>query len=626
MGGDLGVVLDEAFWRSLCRALGDGIDGSLSCIDRQRRVLFLSRSRTAAPSDAIGKRIDELVPPLERAALLDCIERAFELHEPQRVEHDAISADGRRVRSSTRVVPFAGPRREELALQITTKVTERDTARMLDQSGEFERQIVHHLPDFVAVVDRTYRFVWLNHVAPGLDPADIIGTTIDAFVTAEGAARAHAAIDAAFATLRSQHYEVEGPGADGSHAWYAVRVVPITTASAMRYVLLITTDVTERRRAAEALREKEEQLQRAQHRESLGQLAGGIAHDFNNLLQVIEGTLSFVKEGLRRGELPIDDLEQALRATERAGELTSRLLAVGRRSRVAPQRVELGALVEQEMRMLRRVIPENVELSYEKPARPVFVAVDPSSFEQVLINLCVRARDAMPQGGKLELGIAADGAEQVVLSVSDTGESIPAEHLTRIFEPFFAAHGADRGLGLAVAAGLMAAQGGDITAHGDGRGGTTMKLRLPRSADAAPESVSPSELSLQGSGLILVAEDEDLVRAQVVRILSRAGYVVLQASNGAQAVDMFREHADTIDLVVLDVVMPVLDGWRAYQRLLELRPGVKVIFTTGYAANVLPPDFAARGARLLAKPYKRQDLLAEVRDVLAPVGALDAAR
>jgi PAS domain S-box-containing protein len=613
----MGEVLDEVFWRSLCRALESTIDGSVSCIDRRRRILYLGPSRASAPAAAIGKRVDELVPPLERAAAVDCIERAFESQEPQRLEYDAISADGRRLRSSMRVVPFEGPGDEPLLLHITTEAVQR--APEHDRNREFQQQVVEHLPDFIAVMDREHRFVWLNRYVPGVPPTEVIGKTLDAFVTPEGVAQAHAAMDAAFASLSPQGYEIEGRNAEGSWAWYAVRVVPITTSSLAQYVLLITTDVTERRRAADALREKEERLHRAQHLESLGQLAGGIAHDFNNLLQVIEGNLSFVRDGMRRGELPLEDVEQALRATERAGELTSRLLAVGRQSRVAPQRVELGALVEQEMRMLRRVIPENVELSYDRPATPFFVAVDASSFEQVLINLCVRARDAMPQGGSVQLRIAADGCEHVVLSVTDTGKGIPPENLTRIFEPFFLANGAGFGLGLAVAAGLMAAHGGDITAHSDGRRGTTMKLRFPRIVEAAPESASPSELALHGTGLILVAEDEDLVRTQVVRMLSRAGYGVLQASNGAKAVEMFAEHADDIDLVLLDVVMPVLDGWRAYQRILELRPAVKAIFTTGYAANVLPPDFAARGARLLSKPYKRQELLAEVRELLAPL-------
>lgn len=616
----MGEVLGDAFWGSLCRALGSAIDGSVSCVDRRRRVLYINRSPPTASTEAVGRPLEELVPPLERTALVACIERAFETHEPQRREYDSITADGRRLRSSVRVVPFKGPQGEELALQMTAAAAEQPSAaRELERDGTLERQVIEHLPDLVAVMDRQRRFVWMNRFLASIPAQSLLGKTLESFVPADAAEAAHRAIDAAFASLTPQKYEIQGPDAEGFAAWYSVRVVPIAIAGSAQHVLLVTTDISDHRRAAEALRAKEERLHRAQHLESLGQLAGGIAHDFNNLLQVIEGNLSFVRDGLRRGELPLEDVEQALRATERAGELTSRLLAVGRQSRVAPQRVELGALVEQEMRMLRRVIPESIELRYDKPTTPFFAAVDASSFEQVLINLCVRARDAMPQGGTLQLQIMADGRDQVVLSVTDTGQGIPPENLTRIFEPFFAANGASVGLGLAVAAGLMAAHGGEITAHSDGRRGTTMRLRLPRIVDPTPESVSPSELALRGTGLMLVAEDEDLVRAQVVRILSRAGYAVLQASNGGEAVEMFGERADEIDLVLLDVVMPVLDGWRAYQRIVELRPAVKVIFTTGYAANVLPADFAARGARLLSKPYRRQDLLAEVRALLAPI-------
>jgi CheY-like chemotaxis protein len=169
---------------------------------------------------------------------------------------------------------------------------------------------------------------------------------------------------------------------------------------------------------------------------------------------------------------------------------------------------------------------------------------------------------------------------------------------------------------LAVAAGIVAAHGGVMMAESDGSQGTTMKVRLPCVPPASDQPGQEPDSAPRGSGVILVAEDEDLVRAQVDRILRRAGYSVLQANNGTRAVELFREHLDRIDLVILDVVMPELDGWHAYLLMEKLMPGVKVLFTTGYAANVLPQDFAGRGARLLSKPYKPQRLLAQVRELL----------
>jgi len=266
--------------------------------------------------------------------------------------------------------------------------------------------------------------------------------------------------------------------------------------------------------------------------------------------------------------------------------------------------------------MLRRAIPENVVLQYEPPAIRYFVALDAPQFEQVLINLCVNARDAMPDGGTLSVGIEPDGPAHVLVSVSDTGTGIAPESLSRVFEPFFTTKGAGSGLGLAVAAGIVAAHGGTMVAESDGRKGTTMKVRLPCVEPASDPPGQDPDSASRGSGVILVAEDEDLVRAQVDRILRRAGYTVLQANNGMRAVELFRQHRDRIDLVILDVVMPELDGWRAYLLMEQLVPSVKVLFTTGYAASVLPQDFAARGARLLSKPYKPQRLLAQVRELL----------
>ncbi|HTV17247.1 MAG TPA: ATP-binding protein, partial [Polyangiaceae bacterium] len=474
-----------------------------------------------------------------------------------------------------------------------------------------------------------HRFVWINRVPPHLDRADVIGRKLDEFAGLAGLEEAAAAIDAAFERGTRESYEIEARGPTSSSAmpsgpggpvdasrWYAVSVVPIRSDDHIENVLLITTDLTERKRAERALREKDEQLHRAQRLESVGQLAGGIAHDFNNLLQVIHGNLSFVREGLRHGEDPSDDLELAMLATERAGELTQHLLAIGRRSRLAPKRVELGALVQQAMRMLRRAIPETIRLVFEPPSDTYVVDLDAQQFEQVLINLCVNARDAMPQGGTITVRIGADGSEHVMTSVIDTGTGIAPQILGRIFEPFFTTKKTGSGLGLAVAAGIVAAHGGELFADSDGKTGSCLRVRLPV-VRAAPEVAPPVlEGAAHGSGVILVAEDEDLVRAQVERILQRAGYTVLSAHNGARAVEVFRAEQPHIDLVLLDVVMPELDGWQAYLQMDALAPGVKVLFTTGYAANVLPQDFAARGARLISKPYKRQLLLSEVAELI----------
>ena len=200
------------------------------------------------------------------------------------------------------------------------------------------------------------------------------------------------------------------------------------------------------------------------------------------------------------------------------------------------------------------------------PPQPQFAELDAPQFEQVLINLCVNARDAMPSGGTVRVRIAPEAATHLVVTVEDTGPGIPRENLSRIFEPFFTTKKNGTGLGLAVAAGIVAAHGGSIQAESDGIG-TCMRIRLPRvEPDPEPVRRGPAQAP-RGSGVILVAEDEAMVRVQVVRILKDAGYTVLQAENGARAVELFEEHGGKVDLALLDVVMPVMDGWQAFLAL-----------------------------------------------------------
>jgi PAS domain S-box-containing protein len=566
----------------------------------------------------LAKRIEDFVDAAHRQALIDCVEAAFASGEQRELAYSVVLGDGKHMHIATRVMPFRGPLGDELALMLTEDASDRE--RLLDEherSIEFRRRVVEHLPDFVTMLDREHRFVWVNRVAPGLTFDDVIGKKIEEFGNFRAAGQA--VIEAAFETATIGQYETEGYGDGNATAWYLVRVVPIVLDGKVDHVLAITSDITERKRAEHALRRTEEQLHQAQRLESVGQLAGGVAHDFNNLLQVIQGNLYFVEQNLKNGQSATEELEQAQRATERAAELTSHLLAIGRRKRVDSKRVELGMLVEHSMRMLRRAIPENIVIDYVAPTSAYFVELDAPQFEQVLINLCVNARDAMPAGGTLTIRIDPADATHVVMSVVDTGTGIAAGDLARVFEPFFTTKGAGSGLGLAVAAGIIAAHRGVISAESDGRRGTTMKVRLPRVASATEAPSPPRARSIAGSGVILVAEDEDLVRSQLVRILESAGYTVLQAANGALAVETFRERQREIDLVILDVVMPVLDGWQAFLRIAELRPRVKVLFTTGYAASVLPDDFGARGARLLSKPYKPEALLAQVHELLEPI-------
>lgn len=620
-GHSPGEHLDEAFQLAMLQAITSGIEGYVSCIDRERRIRYLNRTLTRDFSQILGRKIEDFMTSPRREAAIEGVERAFATQAPQQFETTVTLASGVIRHIATCVIPFRVPSGAEAALQISTDVTEqRRLAEELQQSVEFRRRVVENLPDFVMMVDRERRLVWVNRTAPQLTREEVIGAKLDAFISPEGLEDAARVIAEAFDSAKSGQYDTCGYRDGQTTAWYSVRVAPVLGEGRVEHVLLITTDITERKRAEQTLRETSEQLHRAQRLEGLAQLAGGIAHDFNNLLQVIEGNLAFAKQSLNDGGSPREELEQATRATERAAELTSHLLAIGRRARVDSKRVELGELIDNTVRLLRRTIPENVVLRFDPAGARYHVALDAPQFEQVLTNLCVNAWDAMPRGGVLAIQLEPEGSSHVVVRVCDTGVGIAAEHLSRIFDPFFTTKSVGSGLGLAVAAGIVAAHGGVLTAESDGKSGSILKVKLPLVASSEPPK--PRVEPAGDATVILVAEDEDLVRAQVARILGRAGYTVLQACNGVRAVELYRARGSEIALVILDVVMPELDGWHAYLEMEKLQPGLRALFTTGYAANVLPEDFGARGARLLTKPYKPERLVAQVRELLQPVQQL----
>jgi len=603
----------------LLRGMLSALPNYIACIDRDRRVLYVNRTLSRDIGEVLGKPVEHFVAPQHRDALVACVEKAFESGDRQSLAYDAVTAPGALLHVRSQIVPVRDAGGQQAALFITSDETERRKLTLeLQRSEEFRRQVIENLPDFVSLLDREHRFVWVNQIASGLTWDDVIGTKIETFLAPESVEPTCTTIDSVFATGRPAQCETEGYGTETTLRWVLNRVVPLEVDGKVDSVLLITSDISELKRAEQALRDKEKQLYHAQRLESIGQLAGGIAHDFNNLLQVIDGNLFFIRDGLEHGQDVSEELEQAFRATRSAAELTSRLLAVGRRKRVDPTRVDLGALAGASMRMLRAAIPENVNIAFEPPTEAFFVEVDAPQFEQVLINLCVNARDAMPNGGTLRVWLEALGVGDVVLSVADDGVGIPCENLTRVFEPFFTTKGTGSGLGLAVAAGIIAAHGGSISAESEGGRGTTMRVRLPRTDSVSTQVRGERQRPVGGAATILIAEDEPRVRAQVLRMLQRAGYAVLEAENGVRAVEVFRAHSGTIDLLVLDAIMPLCDGWQAFLQIERLKPGIKALFTTGYAANVLPADFMTRGARLLSKPFKADELLTKVRELLAP--------
>jgi len=404
---------------------------------------------------------------------------------------------------------------------------------------------------------------------------------------------------------------IQGP--DGQVAYYDGAVADITTRKAL-----------------------EEQLRQAQKMEAVGKLAGGIAHDFNNLLTAISGYAEAIREAVPPvGEVRAD-VDEVLKAADRAASLTRQLLAYSRQQVLSPRVLDLASVVEQFGGMLRRLIGEDVRLVIEHDAGDTNVRVDRSQLEQVILNLVVNARDAMPAGGTLTITTRAVEVDEalarsqmdlepgpyVALAVQDTGIGMAGEVQRRAFDPFFTtkAPGKGTGLGLSTVYGIVKQSGGTVWLESAPGAGTTVSIYLPRVAEA-PDAVvtAPAEPAAAPRGTVLVVEDERMVRDLVRRTLARVGYQVLEAVDGEAALALARATSGPIDLLLTDVVMPRLGGRELATRLQAERPGLRVLFMSGYASDVGELQHLVSGAGdFLQKPFAPSRLLERVGALLAP--------
>ena len=406
-------------------------------------------------------------------------------------------------------------------------------------------------------------------------------------------------------------------------------------AEGRRYFTGMIHDLSDRKHVEEALRESERRLAQAQKMEAVGQLTGGIAHDFNNLLLVITGNLELLELHLVSDE-PKALLKEAQDAAALGSKLTDQLLTFARRRHMNAQVIQLNELVVGVTDMMRRTLGEQITLSTSL-ARDVWATrADPGQFQSAIVNMAVNARDAMPKGGKLvvetrNMMLDADHAdfqselkpgEYVQLSISDTGAGIPPEVRDRVFEPFFTTKekGRGTGLGLAMVYGFVKQSGGHVTIYSEVGHGTTINLYFPRTDAASSASASSKtvgHVDPYARETILVVEDDERVRQLTIRRLKMIGYQVLEASNGPKALDILRR-GDPIDLVFTDLIMPGgLSGREVATRARELKPGIKVLLTSGYAEELVHGDDLQREQlTVLRKPYHQADLVAALREVL----------
>jgi len=410
------------------------------------------------------------------------------------------------------------------------------------------------------------------------------------------------------------HYETSRVRKDGRRIDISLTISPIrNTRGELIGASAIKRDITRQR-------ELEAQLRQTQKMEALGQLAGGIAHDFNNILTIIQGFASFLTRALPPGAQGHEDVQGIARATERASGLTEQLLAFSRQQSLKAEVFDLSPVVAETAALVERLLGEHIEVKLQLADAPAWVHADRGQISQVIINMALNARDAMPAGGTLTLGTFVDPvARQVVLSVRDTGSGMDAATRSRLFEPFFTTkpRGQGTGLGLATAYGIVTKSGGHIEVDTEPGAGSVFRVVLPaRRPTPVTPSPAPSLEDLRGGETVLVVDDEPELVRLVARILHSYGYSVITAAGPGAAMVAFGERTSRIDLLLTDVVMPGTTGPVLAERLRGVDPDLVVMFMSGYSEESLPPSINGRKAPLLTKPFTPDGLARAVRSVL----------
>jgi PAS domain S-box-containing protein len=491
-----------------------------------------------------------------------------------------------------------------------------------------QRLITENIRDLIGMLDQEGRYLYASpsyrHVL-GYSPTTLIGAVMFDFIHPDDLPSARElwaqamASQTIQATLRTRH-------ADGSWRWLEIAGTVIARQGAPS-VVMVSRDVTERRRL-------QAELLQSQKMETVGRLAGGVAHDFNNLLTVITGYADVALASVAPDDVVREDLDAILKAAQRAANLTRQLLTFARKQVIEARVINLKDLVLELNNLLRRLIGEDIELVVRLAPDLWPVRADPSQIEQVLVNLAVNARDAMPHGGILTIETANAELKRaetqhvdvvagpyVLLAVSDTGVGIAPGVQEHIFEPFFTTKspGQGTGLGLATCYGIIAQHGGYIWPYSEAGQGTTFKIYLPRAQSVADldQPDRGAEQPPRGSEVILLAEDEESVRALTARMLRKLGYTVLEAVDGEDALQIAQAYGGPIDLLLTDVVMPRMGGPRLREQLVDIYPSVRVLYMSGYTDNALiNQGRLEEGVDLLPKPFAPLALARKVRDAL----------
>jgi PAS domain S-box-containing protein len=395
----------------------------------------------------------------------------------------------------------------------------------------------------------------------------------------------------------------------------------------------IFTDVTQRIRMEAERNKLQEQVLQAQKMQSIGRLAGGVAHDFNNMLGIIIGHAEIVTEQLRPADPMYSDIMQIRQAAKRSADITRQLLAFASKQNIAPREIDLNSLITNLLKMLRRLIGENIELSFQPYPEPCVVCMDPSQIDQILVNLCVNARDSISAVGSITIATSLLDASEceaqrqwqaiegdyVLLSVSDTGSGMDSETLDKMFEPFFTTKelGKGTGLGLATIYGIVQQNHGCIKAESKPGVGTRILIYLPRVADPSAREESALPKLIMGDQHILVVEDELAILNMTCRMLEKMGYHVITSADAAQALDLAKDPEIRIDLLITDLMMPKLSGIKLAEQVQILRPGLPCLYMSGYSSAAIAPeaDLIKHGV-FMQKPFSALELSTKVSEAL----------
>ena len=575
----------------------------------------------------------------------ECLEKAQEMLRRKLAgetvtayELEIIAKDGRRipVEVNTRLVLHDGV--PEGVQGIARDITERKRAEEgLRESEERYRLLFESNPQPMWVYDlETLAFLAINQAAVRhyrYSREEFLGMTIKDIHPEED-------IPALVASVRNGSSGVDSAGPcrhrmkDGSIIEVEVTAHPLVF-DGRRANLIVANDVTEQKRLRAALLLSEEQLRQSQKLEAIGQLAGGVAHDFNNLLTAINGYSALALQRLGRDHPIASYLNEIERAGNRAADLTRQLLAFGRKQLLQPLSLSLNDIVTDMSKMLTRLIGESITFETKLSPNLKRIKVDPGQVEQVLMNLVVNARDAMPRGGVLTIEtkneelddayaskhISVKPGQYVMLAVSDTGMGMGQEVQAHIFEPFYTTKekGKGTGLGLSTVYGIIKQSGGNIWLYSEPGKGTSFKVYLPVTEDEIETSVAPTAdtSSQRGSETVLLVEDEEIVRKITKRLLEENGYNVLQAGSGEEAIRVFTRFKEPIHLLITDVVMPMLSGKDVADQIESVHPETKVLYMSGYTDEaIVHHGIVDADIEFIQKPFTERGLTRKIREIL----------